>query len=115
MSDFPSYTPPPAEPNEPQPVNQTGPMYGMPTPPPPSYEPMPTPPPPPSPPPMPGGTMSAPPEKKSNKTLLIVLAVVVLLILCCCCAGAGVWLWNNGDQLLQQFSSVFSTALTMVL
>ncbi len=34
----------------------------------------------------------------------IIIVVVVLLVLCCCCAaiGAGVWLWNNGDQLMQQ-------------
>lgn len=40
-------------------------------------------------------------EPKSNKTLIIV--IVVALILCCCClvfGGLGVWLWNNGDQLL---------------
>ncbi len=40
--------------------------------------------------------------KKPNKTLIIV--VVVVLVLCCCClvmGGAGYWLWNNGDALLQ--------------
>jgi hypothetical protein len=39
--------------------------------------------------------------KKSNKTLIIIL--VVVLVLCCICLpliGGGIWLYQNGDQLL---------------
>jgi hypothetical protein len=48
------------------------------------------------PPPVPGGA------KKSNKTWIIV--VVVLLVLCCLCscAAIGVYLWNNGDQIMNE-------------
>jgi len=46
-----------------------------------------------------------PPEvtaKKDNKKWIIIAIVVV--VLCCCCAaigGGAVWLWNNGDSLIQ--------------
>ncbi len=41
-------------------------------------------------------------EKNDNK-IWIILAVVILVLICCCCVavvGGGVWLWNNGDELL---------------
>ena len=41
--------------------------------------------------------------KKDNKRTIII--VVVVLLLCCCCVvvggGVGMWLWNNGDALLE--------------
>jgi len=43
--------------------------------------------------------------KKSNKTLIIIL--VVVLVLCCICLpliSGAVWLWNNGDQFINEFS-----------
>lgn len=46
------------------------------------------------------------PEKKRNTTLIVV--VVILVVLCCCCmiaaALSGAWLWNNGDQLLEDLT-----------
>ncbi len=53
------------------------------------------------------------PQKK-NKTLLIVIIVVALLILLCCCIGALVWLWNNGDQLIQEMSGLLTTAVMLL-
>ena len=50
------------------------------------------------------GTPITPDElpKKDNKNMIII--IVVVLVLCCCCVvvggGAGMWLWNNGDALL---------------
>ncbi len=44
--------------------------------------------------------VSPPGEKKNNTGLIIAIVVAVLLLLCCCCAVAGVFLWNNGDQIL---------------
>lgn len=52
----------------------------------------------------PAVTSPAPDQpKKSNQGLII--AIVVVVVLCCCCAAAagGWYLWNNGDQLLQDF------------
>ncbi len=45
-------------------------------------------------------------QPKNNKKTLIIGAVVFGLLCCCCALIAGVWLWNNGDQLIQQLSSV---------
>jgi hypothetical protein len=41
------------------------------------------------------------PQPKSNQGMII--AIVVVVVLCCCCASAagGWYLWNNGDQMLQ--------------
>jgi len=38
--------------------------------------------------------------KKNNQTVIIV--VVALVVLCCCCVMSisAIWLWNNGDALL---------------
>jgi hypothetical protein len=46
------------------------------------------------------------PEKKSNKTIWIIVAVVAVILLCCCLAIVlgGVWLWNNGDSLIEDWS-----------
>jgi hypothetical protein len=56
---------------------------------------------------------SIPPVEPPKKTNPWVIAlVVILIVLCCCCvlaAGAGYWLWNNGDQLFgisQLFTSL---------
>ena len=41
-------------------------------------------------------------EEKDNK-IWIILAVVILLLICCCCVvmlGGTMWLWENGDDLL---------------
>ena len=45
-------------------------------------------------------------QPKNNKKTLIIGAVVFGLLCCCCALIAGVWLWNNGDQLIQQLSYV---------
>ncbi len=36
---------------------------------------------------------------KKNNTVWIVVAIVVVLLCCCCLVIAGVYLWNNGDNL----------------
>ncbi len=48
--------------------------------------------------------------KKNNKTLIIVIVAVILFLLLCCCIAAGIWLWNNGDQLIQEMSAVMPAA-----
>lgn len=74
---------------------------------PPSYQPV-EPPPPPvyTPPP---ASFGAQPPKKSNRTIWIVAIVVVLLLCCCCLIGAGVWLYNNGDQFINDYSFILPT------
>ncbi len=43
------------------------------------------------------------PPKRDNRVWII--AIVVILLLCCCCLVlAAVWLWNNGDRYIQDFS-----------
>ncbi|GEM_PF-1223139 len=54
----------------------------------------------------PAATQSVVEQPKKNKTLIIVIVAVILFLLLCCCIGAGVWLWNNGDQLIQGTSAV---------
>ncbi len=70
--------------------------------------------PPPPPPPMPGYeqpvqqiyTPPAAQPPKSNRTIWIIVIVVVLL-LCCCCLGLALWYaWNNGDQWIEDYSSI---------
>jgi hypothetical protein len=39
----------------------------------------------------------------SSKVWLIVVVVVVICCLCAACLGAGYWLWENGDELFEQF------------
>ncbi|GAP21765.1 hypothetical protein [Leptolinea tardivitalis] len=47
-----------------------------------------------------------PPEKKkSNKTWIIVLVVVIVLCCLCSCVGIGIYLWNNGDQIMQSIQT----------
>jgi len=46
-----------------------------------------------------------PEQKKSNKTWIIVLIVVLVLCCLCSCTAAGIWLWNNGDSLLEQMNT----------
>ncbi len=52
--------------------------------------------------------------KKNNKTLIIVIVAVILVLLLCCCIGAGIWLWNNGDQLIQEMSAVLPAAAMLL-
>ncbi len=75
---------------------------------PPPYVP-PTPPPPYTPPP---GTAAQPP--RSNRNIWIIVIVVVVLLCCCCLAAIGIWLWNNGDRLIQQFNSFVPTLYQML-
>jgi hypothetical protein len=55
-------------------------------------------------------TPGAPEPKKSRTGLIIGIVIVVL---CCCCLIVGSmgakWLWDNGDQLLQQLSFLANT------
>jgi len=46
-------------------------------------------------------------EKKDNKVWIIV-AVVALVLLCCCIIvfSGAVWLWNNGDDLLDEVGTI---------
>jgi flagellar basal body-associated protein FliL len=48
--------------------------------------------------------------RSSSKVWLIVVIVVVVCCLCAACLAAGWWLYENGDQLLEQFQdwSAFS-------
>ncbi len=84
----PPYVPPSQQPVEPPP-------YVPPTPPPPY-----TPPP---------GTAAQPP--RSSRNIWIIMIVVLVLLCCCCLAIIAVWLWNNGDQILNQFNSFVPAAL----
>lgn len=58
-----------------------------------------------------------PEEEPGNNTRRIVIIVaVVLAILCCCCVAGGygvVWLWNNGDRLLQDLDLSMLTPLVI--
>ena len=46
-------------------------------------------------------------KKKDNKILIIVVVVAVILLCCCLVAVLlGVWLWNNGDALLEDLGVV---------
>jgi hypothetical protein len=76
----------------PQPVEPT---Y-TPPPPPPPYNPMPT--------------VGAQPPKK-NRTWIIIAVVAVVLLCCCCLAFAGVWLYNNGDRLLQDYGTILPAVI----
>jgi hypothetical protein len=40
--------------------------------------------------------------KKSSKTWIIVLVVVIALCCLCSCLGVGLYLWNNGDQIMNE-------------
>ncbi len=115
--------PPPQEPQPPQ-EPATGPeeptifsggakVYEVPpasqgeVPPPPSYNP----PPPPAynPPPQ---VATQPP--RNNRTIWIIVIVAVVLLCCCCLAIAAVWLYNNGDRILEQFNSVVPGMLSLL-
>lgn len=58
----------------------------------------------------PTGGATPPPAGKSNTNRTIwIIVIVVLVLLCICCllaAGIGVWLYNNGDAILNQFSAL---------
>ena len=50
----------------------------------------------------------APDSRRRNITIAVVVAVV--LVCCCCCALlVGVYLWQNGDDLMQQFGRLLPT------
>jgi hypothetical protein len=55
------------------------------------------------------GDPIAPEEGQSKNYLWIIIAVVVVVLLCCCCFTAigGKWLWDNGDQLLEDLGLAF--------
>jgi hypothetical protein len=48
------------------------------------------------------------PEKKDNKVIWIIVAVIAVILLCCCLVIVlgGAWLWNNGDQLIEDWSTL---------
>jgi hypothetical protein len=48
----------------------------------------------------PMGTPMMEAPKRNNTPMIIGIVVVVLLCCCCIGAGAGYWLWNNGDALM---------------
>jgi len=50
---------------------------------------------------------AAPPPAKGGGNKTVIIVVVVLLVLCCCCAlaGAGIYLYQNGDELMRQINS----------
>lgn len=49
------------------------------------------------------------PQKKDNKTIWIIVGVVAAIILCCCLVVilAGAWLYNNGDQIIEDLFGVY--------
>lgn len=49
-----------------------------------------------------------PVEEKKDKKVWIIVAVVVFILLCCCVIvfSGAVWLWNNGDQMLDEFGTI---------
>ncbi len=51
---------------------------------------------------------------KSNRKIWIIVIVAVVLLCCCCLAIAGIWLWNNGDALIEQYSSIAPVLLAML-
>ena len=111
---------PPQEPQQPQPgpdeptiISGGAQVYDMPPsqrpvePPPPAFTP-----PPPTYNPPPPTTGAQPP--KSNRTIWIIAIVAVVLLCCCCLGSAAVWLWNNGDQFIEQFGSVLPAAIQLL-
>jgi len=53
-------------------------------------------------------------QEKSGNSKVIIIIAIVLVVLCCCMAvlaGAGWWLWNNGDEL---FGLTSQTLLQML-
>jgi hypothetical protein len=61
------------------------------------------------PPPVPGGA------KKSSKTWIIVLVIVIILCCLCSCAAAGIYLWNNGDQIMNEMNIETSLVLPFLV
>ena len=59
---------------------------------------------------MPNDTSATPPAAPADganrqRNIIIAVVVAVVLLCCCCCALAvGVYFWQNGDTLLDQFS-----------
>lgn len=60
------------------------------------------------PPPVPHGA------KKSSKTWIIVLVVVLVLCCLCTCVSAGIYLWNNGDQIMNEMQIETSMLLPLL-
>ena len=60
------------------------------------------------PPPMPPGA------KKSSKTWIIVLVVIIALCCLCSCIGTGLYLWNNGDQIMNELQIETSLVLPLL-
>jgi hypothetical protein len=61
----------------------------------------------------PGYTPATEGNKNSNTTKIIIIVLAVILLCCCCSAliGAGIWLWMNGDSLMQGFGSLLQYPL----
>jgi hypothetical protein len=53
-------------------------------------------------------------QPKNNRNMMIIGVVAVVLLCCCCAIAAGVYLWNNGDALLEQFGSLPQVLSTLV-
>ncbi len=54
-------------------------------------------------------------EDDKKKRTWIIIAIVAVIILCCCSVIAiwgGKWLWDNGDQLLQDWGLAAQFALS---
>ena len=95
----------PSQPNEPTQIGGGARIYQ--TPGPVSSEPAYTPPPPPA------YVPPAPPKK--NNTPWIIAIVVILLLCCCCLIGAGVWLWNNGDAIMNEMDLSLRPLLALLV
>jgi uncharacterized membrane protein len=52
----------------------------------------------------------------NNRNIWIIVSIVAVILLCCCCITVfgGVWLWNNGDQLIQDFSFVLPDVFALL-
>ena len=49
----------------------------------------------------------APQKKSSSRWIIIVIVVVVVCCLCAALVGAGWWLWENGDELLEDWGLTY--------
>jgi hypothetical protein len=58
---------------------------------------------------------SAAPAPDNRRRNMIIAVVAGAVLLCCCCfiLIAGVWLWNNGDQLLRQLQGLAPAITTL--
>lgn len=62
-----------------------------------------------TPPPVIGGATPPPPKKSGTSSTIWIIVIVVLAVVCICCllmVGIGVWLYRNGDNILNSISSM---------